>query len=58
MDIQVDAEGKKAIEKLCDLALKGHGLEAFNLIVKIVASMSILVDNVFQDENKDKKGTS
>lgn len=50
MKIIVDEEGKKAVQELCDVALKVGGLQNFNSVGKILGS---IVDEPPQSVEKE-----
>ena len=42
MEIKVDAEGKKSVESLCDVALKTGGIQNLEAINKILKAMVLM----------------
>lgn len=45
MKIKVDAEGKQAIESLCDLALRQGGLQNMQGVQQVLGSVEIIQED-------------
>ena len=52
MRIQVDAEAKKVIESLCDVAVRSAGLQNLPVVNNVMATMKILPVNLLADSEK------
>jgi len=57
MIIIVDPEGQKLIMSLCDAALRGRGLEMFNIVQKVATSMrpASAKENAPEEEAEDSE---
>lgn len=53
MVIQVDAEGKNAVQQLCDIALKDGGIGNLNQVNVILRSVTVLPTP--EDEEPEEK---
>lgn len=54
MIIQVDLEGRKVIEQLCDIALKQGGVKNLNQVNSILRSVTMLPPPVVKGDDKPK----
>ena len=53
MKIQVDKEGAKAIEQLCDIALRQSGLQNLTPVNQILQSTKLLENEEDEEQNED-----
>lgn len=51
MKIQVDKEGREAVEQLCDIALKAGGTQNLNGIVAILKAVTDIKEEVEENGN-------
>lgn len=54
MIIQVDQEGRKVIEQLCDIALKQGGVKNLNQVNSILRSVTMLPPPIVKGDDKPK----
>ena len=55
MIINVDQEGRKAVQQLCDIALKSAGMQNLNPVNMILRSVKLLPASVVNEETPQPK---